>query len=95
MTTIRTHLNKFGLAEAALGMAFGHTASEFISSLVSYLAMPIIAVAMGIHDWQNHTLQLGPIEIKWGELLKDAIRLIIISFSVICILQWLAREDQE
>lgn len=95
MRTIRTHLNKFGLVAAALGMAFGHTASEFISSLVSSLAMPIIAVAIGINDWQNHVLSLGPIEIKWGELLKDAVRLIIISFSVIYILQWLAWEDQE
>ena len=95
MKAIKTHLNKFGLVAAALGMAFGHTASEFISSLVSTLAMPMIAVAIGINDWQNHAISLGPIEIKWGELLKDAIRFIIISFSVIYILEWLNWEDQE
>ena len=95
MKAIKTHLNKFGLVAAALGMAFGHTASEFISSLVSSLAMPIIAVAIGMDDWQNHAISVGPIEIKWGELLKDAIRLVIISFSVIYILQWLNLEDQE
>ena len=95
MKKIRTHLNKFGLVAAALGMAFGQTASEFISTLVSGVAMPIISLAIGVDDWANHVLLVGTIEIKWGELLQNAIRLIFISFSVIYILHWLTSEDQE
>jgi large-conductance mechanosensitive channel len=95
MRKIKTHLNKFGLIAAAMGMAFGHTASEFISTLVSVLAMPVISFAIGIENWQNHVFLVGTIEIKWGELLKDAIRLILIAFSVVYILHWLASEDQE
>ena len=34
MRAIKTHLNKFGLVAAALGMAFGHSVSEFISTFV-------------------------------------------------------------
>ena len=64
-------------------MAFGHTASEFIFTLVSGVVMPIISVAIRINDWQNDVLLVGSIEIKWGELLKDTIRLIFISFSII------------
>ena len=95
MKKIRTHLNKFGLVAAALGVAFGHTASEFISTLVSGVAMPIISVAIGINDWQSHVLLVGSIEIKWGELLQDTVRLILVSSSVVYILHWLTLEDQE
>ena len=82
LKTIKVHLNKFGLVTAALGMAFGHTASEFLSTIVSSVVMPVITFATGIDDWQNHVLLFGSMEIKWGELLKDTIRLIFISFSV-------------
>lgn len=86
---IKAHLKRFGLVAAALGMAFGHTASDFISSVVSALVMPVISLIIGIDDWQNHTLVLGSAEIKWGEVLKDTIRLIFVSFLVVFLLHWM------
>ncbi|MDA9789676.1 MscL family protein [Amylibacter sp.] len=92
---VKVHLNKFGLVAAALGLAFGHTASELISTLVSNLIMPILSLAFGVDDWQTHILQIGSLELKWGEVFKDMIRFLIISVSVIYILHWLNLEENE
>jgi len=92
---IKVHLNKFGLVAAALGLAFGHTASELISSLVSNLVMPIVALTFGADEWQNDIIRLGPLELKWGEVLKDLIRFFIVSISIIYILHWLNLEENK
>ena len=43
MKKIKQHLNQYGLVAAALGFAFGHTASDFIHSLVEGAVMPAIS----------------------------------------------------
>lgn len=92
---IKLHLNQFGLVAAALGLAFGHTASELISSVVSNFVMPIVSLTFGVDNWQNDIIQLGSLKIGWGEILKDLIRFVIISVSVIYILHWLKLEENE
>ncbi|MDA7484999.1 MscL family protein [Planktomarina temperata] len=92
---IKVHLNKFGLVAAALGLAFGHTASELISSVVSNFLMPIVSLTFGIDEWQNSIIRLGPLELKWGEVLKDLIRFVVVSISIIYILHWLNLEENE
>ncbi len=95
MKPIKEHLNRFGLVAAALGLAFGHTASEFVSTIVSNMVMPMISFLIGIDDWQNHILFLGSTEIKWGEALRDTIRLVFVSISVVCILHWMNVDHKE
>lgn len=94
MKPIKDHINRFGLVAAAMGLAFGHTASEFISTIVSTVALPMISLLIGVDDWKTHVLLFGPLEIKWGEVLRDSIRLIIVAISVFYVLHWL-NVDQE
>jgi len=93
MRAIKTHLNKFGLVAAALGMAFGHSGSEFISTFVENILMPFLSLVIGVDDWKGHVIQMGSFDLKWGEVLKDALRCIIIFISVIYILRWLSLEE--
>mgnify|MGYP002638986430 CR=1 FL=1 len=95
MKRLKRHINQFGLVTAALGFAFGHTASEFINTLVSSLAMPIISVAIGIGDWETHVIQIGSLELKWGEMVSNTLRLIIVAVPVVYIMRWLVLEDVE
>ena len=48
-------LSRFGLVAAALGFVFGHSASEFILSIVEDAIMPIIQISLNIEDWKTHT----------------------------------------
>lgn len=93
MNRVKVQLNKFGLVAAGLGMSFGHTASELISTFVSNLIMPILSLTIGIEDWQNHVLHVSSLELKWGDVIKDLIRFLIITVLVLCALHWLTREE--
>ena len=95
MSRMKTTLNKFGLVAAALGFAFGHTASEFISTVIGDALMPLIEIIFNIGDWQNHTISIGNYSIEWGFILKDFIRLGIITTFAILVLQWLEKPDDE
>ena len=89
MKKIKQHLNQYALVAAALGFAFGHTASDFIHSLVEGAIMPAISLIFQVDDWQNHTFLIGSYSLLWGEIVKNGIRFFIVATSVIYILKWL------
>lgn len=95
MKKIKKHLNQFGLVAAALGFIFGHTASEFIASIVGDAFMPAIGLMLGIESWENHTFSWGTYSMQWGMILKDGIRLLIVATLVIWILQWLQEHESD
>jgi len=94
MKKIKQNINQFGLVAAALALAFGHSASDFINSLVGDAIMPLLGYVLEIDDWQNHNLEFGPYSLKWGEIAKDAIRLFVMSAFVFGFLQWLRSEEE-
>lgn len=94
MKKIKPKIAQFGLVAAALGMAFGHTASGLIDSLVNDAVMPIFAILLDIDDWKNHAINVGSSAIKWGEITKNTIRLGVVSVLVVYILRWLKEEAE-
>ena len=95
LSKIKIGLNRFGLLAAALGMCFGHTASDLFNSFSSDIIMPALSLVLGIEDWQSDTVQLGSTEFKWGEVLKDSIRFLFIAISVFLILHWMTLENEK
>lgn len=93
MKTIKNHLKQFGLIAAALGVVFGHTASDFIKSVVVDAIMPIIRLVLNIDDWQNHSIAFGAYSIIWGDIVKNGIRFLIVAVGIIFILRWLEEVD--
>ena len=91
----KDRLNRFGLLAAALGMCFGHTASDLFNSFSSDIIMPALSLVLEIEDWQSDTIQLGSTEFKWGEVLKDSIRFLFIAISVFLILHWMTLENEK
>ena len=86
-------LSQFGLVAAALGFVFGHSASEFILSLVEDAIMPLIQIGLNIEDWKSHSVRVASTDFEWGHVVKNLIRLVIVWISVVLILQWLHREE--
>jgi large-conductance mechanosensitive channel len=86
-------LSQFGLVAAALGFVFGHSASEFILSLVEDAIMPVIQISLNIEDWKTHSVKVASNDFEWGHIVKNLIRLVIVWISVVLILQWLEREN--
>ena len=93
MKTIKNHLKQFGLIAAALGFVFGHTASDFINSVVVGAIMPMIRIVLNIDDWQNHSIAFGAYSIIWGDIVKNGIRFLIVAVGIIFILRWLEEAD--
>lgn len=90
---IKKVLSQFGLVAAALGFVFGHSASEFILSVVEDAIMPLIQIGLNIEDWKTHSVNVASTDFEWGHILKNLIRLAIVWISVVIILQWLEREE--
>ena len=86
-------LSQFGLVAAALGFVFGHSASEFILSVVEAAIMPLIQIGLNIEDWKSHSVRVASTDFEWGHIVKNLIRLLIVWISVVLILQWLQREE--
>jgi large-conductance mechanosensitive channel len=94
MSKIKPKIAQFGLVAAALGMTFGHTASGLIDSVVNDAVMPIFALVLNIDDWENHAVSLGSYVVKWGEITKNMIRLLVVSVIVVYVLRWLKEESE-
>lgn len=80
-----SHLDKFPIIPLTLSVTFGHSFTNFMTSLVEGLFMPIIVLIFEESSWQNLTYSIVGVDIKFGELLADGLNLICLSIILLFI----------
>jgi len=87
-------LEEYKVMGIAVGIVMGLATVALVNSLVSSIIMPIITPFIPGGAWQEATLALGPIVLKWGAFLGAVINFVIIAFVVFLIAKKFMREEK-
>ncbi len=78
----------------AVAFIMGVAATGLVQSLVNNIIMPIVTAFIPGGDWQNATLIIGPVVLKWGAFLSALINFIILAFVVFVIAKAVLKEEK-
>lgn len=76
-------LRSQGVVGLAVGFILGGAVSQLVQALVNDIINPILSIALGAaENFQDRTLEIGSIVIKWGHFLNILINFIVVAAVV-------------
>ena len=78
----------------AIALVIGLASTALVKSLVDNIIMPIITPFIPGGAWREATLALGPVFLKWGAFLAEAINFTIIALVVFIIAKKVLKEEK-
>ena len=71
-------LHEEGFLLVGFSFLLGHSGSSLLNSIVNGLVMPFFTVMMDEESWEHATVQIGRVQLKWGDPLSDLIHTIVV-----------------
>ena len=87
-------LNEYKVVPLAIAFIMGVAATALVQSLVNNVIMPIVTPFIPGGAWQEATLALGPIVIKWGAFVAALINFLILAWVVFFIAKMVLKEEK-
>jgi len=87
-------LLEYKVIPLAIAFIIGAAITAVVQSLVNDMIMPIVTPFIPGGAWQEATLELGPVIIKWGSFLGSVINFVIIALVVFFIAKKLLKEEK-
>lgn len=87
-------LEEYKVMGIAIGIVMGLATVALVNSLVNNIIMPIITPFIPGGAWEQATLILGPIVLRWGAFLGAFINFVIIAFVVFLIAKKIMKEEK-
>ncbi|MBW2992921.1 MscL family protein [Candidatus Woesearchaeota archaeon] len=87
-------LGKYAIIGMAIGIIMGTATNTFVKSLVNDIIMPILAPVLPSEGWQEATLYIGPIAMKYGSFLSAVLNFVILAIVVFVIAKIVLREAE-
>jgi large conductance mechanosensitive channel len=75
-------LQEYKIIGLAMAFVMGAATNQLVKSLVDNIFMPFITPAIPADKWQEATFSLGPVAIKWGAFLADALHFILLALII-------------
>lgn len=88
-----TFLKEYNIVQLAIGFIMGAASNSVIKSLVDNIIMPIV-VPLTKGSWREATLYIGPVALKWGAFLGDALHFIILAFIVYIVTKRILKQEK-
>ncbi len=87
-------LYEYKVIPLAIALIMGIAATAFVKSFVDNIVMPIVTPFIPGGAWETATVALGPVVIRWGAFLGEAINFIIIAFVVFLVAKMVLKEEK-
>ncbi len=87
-------LKEYNVIALAIAFIIGVASTSLIKSLVDNIIMPVITPFIPGGAWREAVLTLGPIVLKWGAFLAEAINFVIIALVVFIIAKKVLKEEK-
>lgn len=87
-------LYEYKVIPLAIALIMGIAATAFVKSFVDNIVMPIVTPFIPGGAWETATVAVGPIVIRWGAFLGEAINFIIIAFVVFLVAKAVLKEEK-
>ncbi|MEF8847345.1 MAG: MscL family protein [Candidatus Paceibacterota bacterium] len=88
-------LQEYKIVSLALAFIIGTASTSLVQSLVNNIIMPFISPLIPSGEWNQATLNLGPIVLKWGAFLSELISFVILAFVVFVVAKKILKADKE
>lgn len=86
-------LKEYKIIGLAFAFVMGAASTSLVNSLVKDIVMPVVNPLLLNGSWQEATLSIGPIMIKWGSFLAELINFAILAFVVFIIAKKILKEE--
>ena len=87
-------INEYKVLGLAIAFIIGIAATNLIQSLVNNIIMPVITPFIPGGAWENATLAIGPIIIRWVQFLSALLNFIIIALVVFIIAKKVMKQEK-
>jgi large conductance mechanosensitive channel len=87
-------LYEYKVIPLAIALIMGIAATAFVKSFVDNIVMPIVTPFIPGGAWETATVAIGPIVLRWGAFLGEAINFIIIAFVVFLVAKAVLKEEK-
>ena len=87
-------LKEYKVIGVAVAFIMAAASTSLVNSLVNDIIMPIITPFIPGGGWQEATVSIGPIVLKWGSFLAQIINFVILAFVVFLIAKKLLKEEK-
>lgn len=87
-------LVEYKVMALAIAFVMGAAVTAFVTSLVSNMIMPFVAVLLPGGDWQTAVMELGPVKLGIGAFLAALINFVIIAFVVFMMAKMVLKEEK-
>jgi len=78
-------LKEYNIIALALAFVMGAASNDLVKSLVDNIMMPFFTPLIPTGRWQDATVSLGPVALKWGAFLAELLHFGILAFAVFLI----------
>ena len=87
-------LKEYKVIGVAVAFIMAAASTSLVNSLVNDIIMPIITPFIPGGGWQEATVSIGPIVLKWGSFLAQIINFVILALVVFMIAKKLLKEEK-
>ena len=94
MQEFKDFLNEYKVLGIAVAFIIGVALTNLVQSLVNNIIMPVITVFIPGGAWEEATLTIGPIVLRWGQFLSALLNFIIIALVVFIVAKKVMREEK-
>lgn len=97
MTEFKEFALKGKVLDLAVGVVIGSAFSKIVSSLVTYIIMPLLGILIGGLDLNSLVFSFGEATVYYGIFLQNIIDFVIIAFSIFLFIKFVSfvKEPQE
>jgi len=86
-------LQKYQVIGLAVAFVIGTAASKLVTSMVTDIIMPIIAVLTPEGNWRESVLQIGPVKFLLGDFVGAIIDFMIIALVIFLTVKYVMKGD--
>ena len=87
-------INEYKVLGLAIAFIIGIAATNLIQSLVNNIVMPVITPFIPGGAWEQATLVIGPIVLRWGQFLSALINFVIIALVVFVVAKKVMKQEK-
>lgn len=86
-------LKEYNIAALAMAFVMGVASDSLVKSFVNNIVMPLID-PLTRRGWEESTLNLGPIALKWGAFFSEFLHFLILAFVVFLVAKKMLKMEQ-
>ena len=91
---LKEFLKEYKVVGLTVAFIIGVALTALVQSLVNDIVMPIISPLIPGGAWQEATLKIGPVLLRWGSFLSAVINFVIIALVVFIVVKKLLKDGK-